>query len=196
MKSIKALLLAAAVGLAGTAALADGIDDPARACLLRGLPRQEGRLRTRRDGLRSDRGLGRGHEEESRAPGRDHRDSRSQLEHGCRRAGHRLPDRGKAGCDGHPQPRRPVLCEAPEEGRGGGHLRHPGQYAVELLDRRIRRRRLCGHGRVSGQSSGREVLAGQWRQRKGLDHPGRADGRGERLSDEGDRQRACRSTPR
>lgn len=31
MKSIKALLLAAAVGLAGTAALADGIDDPARA---------------------------------------------------------------------------------------------------------------------------------------------------------------------
>jgi len=31
MKSIKALLLVAAVGLAGTAALADGIDDPARA---------------------------------------------------------------------------------------------------------------------------------------------------------------------
>ena len=76
-----------------------------------------------------------------------------------------------------------------QEGRGGRHLRHPGQHAVELLDRRIRRRRLCRHGREIGQSAGREVLAGQWRQRKGLDHPGRADGRGERLSDEGHRQR-------
>ena len=37
MKRSRALLLAAAVGLAGTAALAEGIDDPARAILLRGL---------------------------------------------------------------------------------------------------------------------------------------------------------------
>ena len=45
-------------------------------------------------------------------------------------------------------------ARTPEKGGRGRNLRCSGQYAVQLLDRRVRRCGLCGNGRSNCQSAG------------------------------------------
>ncbi len=117
------------------------------------------------------------------------RHPRPELEHGRRCTGDHRADLREAGRYRRAQSRRPVLRPPAEEGGRGRNLRRAGQHAVELFDRRVRRRRLCRHGRADRPAPGRGLLAVQGRQRQGGDHPGRADGGGLDLPDAGHQQR-------